>query len=241
MSRIMQLPTTDLDVFMARKRNTNVFREGDQVGPIYQVETGCVRIVKSCDCGQRCILAFCFPGDLFGLGSQGPGEIDAEAASDTKVSKMTASRLGSMMRQEPQRALSIISAAHGGQSRHSEHFSVVSYGHADEKIAWFLNCLAARALQAGFDTKPAALVIDLPMPRGDIADHLGMKLETVSRELAKLKEAGVIETIGFRKIIVRKPRELAQRAELDAHETRKAVERNSVCDWMPAVSKQLQH
>jgi CRP/FNR family transcriptional regulator, nitrogen fixation regulation protein len=241
MSRIMRLATNDLDVFMMRKRNATVFREGDPEGSIYQVETGCVRIVKSCDCGQRCILAFCFPGDLFGLGSHGPGEIDAEAACNTKVSKMTAARLTAIMQDAPDRALSIINAAHGGQSCHTEHFSIVSYGHADEKIAWFLDRLVRRVLQTGLDASKGRLVIDLPMPRGDIADHLGMKLETVSRELAKLKDARIIETIGFRKILVLNRHALAQRAHLDAHETRKANERYHVCDWMPASTLHVQH
>jgi CRP-like cAMP-binding protein len=241
MGRVMHLATSDLDVFMARKRNASVFREGDTVGSIYQVESGCVRIVKLCGCGQRCILRFCFPGDLFGLGSQGPDEIDAEAASDTKISKMTASRLATIMQDQPQRALAIIDAAYGGQGSQSEHFVVVSYGHADAKIAWFLNCLASRAIQAGGARSGGRLVVDLPMPRRDIADHLGMKLETLSREMAKLREANMIETIGFRKIVILKPVALAQRAALDAHEIRKSVGRNNAADWMPALTKDLHH
>jgi CRP/FNR family transcriptional regulator, nitrogen fixation regulation protein len=235
----MQLSTNDLDVFMARNRNANVFREGDLVGPIYQVETGCVRIVKSCCCGQRCIMTFCFPGDLFGLGSQGPGETDAEAACDAKISKMTASRLATLMHEEPQRALAIIDAAHGGQSRHTDHFSVVSYGHASEKIAWFLCGLMRRVPQTSFGANAAHIIVDLPMSRGDIADHLGMKLETVSREVSKLKDAGIIQTIGFRKIVILKPRELSARAELDAHETLKASDRGVQEDWMPSSTIQV--
>jgi CRP/FNR family transcriptional regulator, nitrogen fixation regulation protein len=239
MSRIMALSTNDLDVFMTRKRSANVFREGDVVGPIYQVEAGCVRIVKSCSSGQRCIMTFCFPGDLFGLGSLGPAETDAEAACDTKISKMTASRLASLMHDEPQRALAIIDAAHGGQSRHTDHFSIVSYGHASEKIAWFLGGLMRRVPQTPFSKSAAHVVVDLSMSRGDIADHLAMKLETVSREVSKLKDAGIIETIGFRKIVILKPRELSARAELDAHENMKASDGGFQEDWMPGSTVQV--
>jgi CRP/FNR family transcriptional regulator, nitrogen fixation regulation protein len=224
-------------MLVTKKRDASIFREGDSDGSLYQVETGCVRIVKSCACGQRCILTFCFPGDLFGLGSHGPDEIDAEAVCDSVVAKISSSHLASLMHNAPARALSIIDAAHGGQDHHAEHFLVVSYGHADEKIAWFFNHLLNCMCQNSPLNNPMPFIIELPMSRSDIGDHLGMKLETVSREIAKLKDAGVIAAAGFRKFLVLKPRELAKRAALDAHQTYKNDAPRSLCNWMPAASK----
>jgi CRP-like cAMP-binding protein len=228
----MRLSTADLDSFMLRHTDANIFRESDVAGAIYQVESGCVRLVKYCACGRRCVVAFAMPGDLFGLGSQGPEEIDAEAACDTRISKLNPTGLKTLMDSEPTRALTIIDAAHGGQDHHNEHFLVVSQGHADEKVAWFLHRMTAHfSAQAKSNDHP--VTFDLPMPRNDIAEHLGMKFETVSREISRLKELGIIETIGLRKIKVLKPRDLAGRASLDAHENRQKAERGPVCEWMP--------
>ena len=191
----------DLDLFMSRARNRPIFSEGDVSGAIYQVESGCVRLQKLCENGRRCILTFCYPGDIFGLGAHGPRDVDAEAVCTSRVSRLAKAKLASMLHGEPERALSLLDAAHGGRDGAAEHVIIISYAQAEQKLAWFLHKLGERL---GHMTGEQ-LVVDLPMMRADIADYLGMTFETVSREMTKLRDSGVIKLVGLRRFIILKP------------------------------------
>jgi CRP-like cAMP-binding protein len=195
------LTPNDLDLFMSRARNRPIFSEGDASGAIYQVESGCIRLQKLCENGRRCILTFCYPGDVFGLGTHGPQEVDAEAVCTSRVSRLAQGKLARMMQGETARAMSLIDAAYGGQDHMAEHVVIISYAQAEQKLAWFLLKLAQRLGQTIGDQRMA----DLPMMRADIADYLGMTFETVSREMTKLRDAGIIRLVGLRRFTILRP------------------------------------
>lgn len=189
------LQTSDLDLFMSRPRNRPFFSEGDPSGAIYQVESGCVRLQKITEGGRRCVLSFCYPGDVFGLGTHGPEQVDAEAACASRVSRLGHLGLQRMLQAEPVRAMKVIDAAYGGQEAGSEHVVMISFAPAEQKLAWFLANLGQRLGQS----VDGELLVDLPMMRADIADHLGMTFETVSREMTKLRDLQIIDLLGLRK------------------------------------------
>ena len=203
------LAPQDLDLFMSRARNRPIFTEGDDSGAIYQVESGCIRLQKLCENGRRCILSFCYPGDVFGLGAHGPLDVDAEAVCTSRVSKLGKSKLARMMQGEPERAMMLLDAAYGGQDQVAEHVVIISYAHAEQKLAWFLLKLNERLGQAIGDQR----IVELPMMRADIADYLGMTFETVSREMTKLCDAGTISLHGLRRFTITRPAVLAALAQ----------------------------
>lgn len=194
------LQTSDLDLFMSRPRNRPFFSEGDPSGAIYQVESGCVRLQKMTEGGRRCVLSFCYPGDVFGLGTHGPEQVDAEAACASRVSRLGQSGLQRMLQAEPVRAMKVIDAAYGGQEPGSEHVVMISFAPAEQKLAWFLASLGQRLGQS----IGGELLVDLPMMRADIADHLGMTFETVSREMTKLRDLQIIDLLGLRKFKIQR-------------------------------------
>jgi CRP/FNR family transcriptional regulator, nitrogen fixation regulation protein len=196
-----QLTPNDLDLFMSRGRNRPVFSEGDVGGAIYQVESGCIRLQKLSENGRRCILTFCYPGDVFGLGTHGPHDVDAEAVCTSRVSRVGQGKLARMLQGEPERAMSLIDAAYGGQDHVAEHVVIISYAQAEQKLAWFLVKLGERMGQ----TIGGKRLVELPMMRADIADYLGMTFETVSREMTKLRETGIIELVGLRRFTIVRP------------------------------------
>jgi CRP/FNR family transcriptional regulator, nitrogen fixation regulation protein len=196
-----QLTPNDLDLFMSRGRNRPVFSEGDAGGAIYQVESGCIRLQKISENGRRCILTFCYPGDVFGLGTHGPHDVDAEAVCTSRVSRVGQSKLARMLQGEPERAMSLMDAAYGGQDHVAEHVVIISYAQAEQKLAWFLVKLGERIGQ----TIGGNRLVELPMMRADIADYLGMTFETVSREMTKLRETGIIELVGLRRFTIIRP------------------------------------
>jgi CRP-like cAMP-binding protein len=194
------LQTSDLDLFMSRPRNRPFFSEGDPSGAIYQVESGCIRLQKMTEGGRRCVLSFCYPGDVFGLGTHGPEQVDAEAACASRVSRLGQLGLQRMLQAEPVRAMKVIDAAYGGQEPGSEHVVMISFAPAEQKLAWFLASLGQRLGQS----VGGELLVDLPMMRADIADHLGMTFETVSREMTKLRDLQIIDLLGLRKFKIQR-------------------------------------
>lgn len=199
------------DQILSRDRDRPVFCEGDTPGPLYRVEGGCVRLQKSSACGQRQIMAFRHPGDLFGLGTFGPGTVDAEAVCPTVVSRLSQARLLRILQSDPDVGLAILASAHGGDDTTAELLGLVCHANSGKRLSWFLNGLVRRFGQA----QGRGFSLDLPMMRLDIADHLGMTFETVSRELTKLRKARVIALAGPRQLIVLRPRLLAALAEAD--------------------------
>jgi CRP/FNR family transcriptional regulator, nitrogen fixation regulation protein len=195
------LTPQDLDLFMSRARNRPVFSEGDRSGAIYQVESGCIRLQKLSENGRRCILTFCYPGDVFGLGAHGPTDVDAEAVCTSRVSRLGQGKLVRMLQGEPERAMSLMDAAYGGQDHVAEHVVIISYAQAEQKLAWFLTKLGQRLGQTIGDQR----IVELPMMRADIADYLGMTFETVSREMTKLRDAGIIRLVGLRRFAILRP------------------------------------
>lgn len=206
------LEPSELDLSMNRARNKPVFCEGDVSGAIYQVESGCIRLQKISNGGHRTVLSFCFPGDLFGLGVNGPGEVDAEAVCLTRVSRLGQTGLAKLVHGDTRRGLAVMEAACGGHEQLAEHFALISHAGAEQRFAWFLNRLGVRLGRPVGDL----LCVDLPMMRADIADHLGMTFETVSRELTKLRNSKIIEVVGLRRLLVARPGALARLARGDS-------------------------
>ena len=199
------------DQVLSRDRDRPVFCEGDAPGPLYRVEAGCVRLQKSSSCGRRQVMAFRHPGDLFGLGAFGPGTVDAEAVCPTVVSRLSRSRLLRILQSDPDAGLAILASAHGGGDTTAELLGLVCHASSGRRLSWFLSGLARRFGQA----QGRGLSVLLPMMRQDIADHLGMTFETVSREITKLRKARIIALSGPRQLTVLRPRLLASLAEAD--------------------------
>jgi CRP/FNR family transcriptional regulator, anaerobic regulatory protein len=107
---------------------------------------------------------------------------------------------------------------------------------ADERVATFLINVARRT---GADTT-IPVEIDIPFGRLDIADYLGLTVETVSREISKLKRAGLISTIGPHKIIVRRLRSLRDIARMDVEALSRDTHANSQA-WQYSVKTGEHH
>jgi CRP-like cAMP-binding protein len=226
---------TDFDLFMSRARNRPVFSEGDVGGAIYQVESGCIRLQKLSENGRRCILTFCYPGDVFGLGTHGPHDVDAEAVCTSRVSRVGQNKLARMLQGEPKRAMSLMDAAYGGQDHDAEHVVIISFAQAEQKLAWFLVKLGKRLGQIIGGKQ----IVEVPMMRADIADYLGMTFETVSREMTKLRENGIIELVGLRRFTIKKPNvleDLALAREITFRGVHSPLGANSIA-WTPKLPR----
>lgn len=166
-----------------------VFGEGDPVSHIYRIETGVVCLFRvTCD-GRRQVLGFAFPGDFLGLGSQGMHMVNAQAITLARLQSLPAGAVRDMARRDPEFSLRLYEAIAAELTAMRGLLMTTGQRSAAERVATFLMAQSERNRRNGGDPRS----VDLPMTRGDIADFLGLTIETVSRTLTKFKSAKLID------------------------------------------------
>jgi len=170
---------------MAR-RSQEFYAAGDAARFCYRIVSGSVRTVSLDEDGRRHIAEFLLPGDLFGFDSFGTHHLSAEALADTVVMRYPRGVIDTMAEQHGALALRLRSLTMQNLRRAHEKMFLLGRKSASERIASFLLEMAARAPGQGQGA------VDLPMPRADIADHLGLTIETVSRNIAQLCRDGTV-------------------------------------------------
>jgi CRP/FNR family transcriptional regulator, nitrogen fixation regulation protein len=168
---------------MRLTRNAEVYGEDEPAEYLYQIISGVVRTYRMLDDGRRQIVAFYLPGDIFGVEAGDVHVSSAEAVSESQV--LIVKRSTVLARAEYQRDLSkqlwILMAQ---ELQRLQQHSLVLIKSAEERVVGFLLEMAGRS--------SGSMAIDLLMPRQDIADYLGLTIETVSRTLTHLVQSGVI-------------------------------------------------
>lgn len=167
----------------------HIFREGDAVAHVYMVEIGHVCIYRTLADGRRQVVDFAYPGDLIGLGAMAEHTNNAQATTRTRVRCMPVSVLQQAVREDGQLGLKLYEAMSRELIASRELLFTVSQRTAGERVASFLIALSRRNERNG--ECPTEFV--LPMTRSDIADFLGLTIETVSRTFTKLRTDGVID------------------------------------------------
>ncbi len=181
-------------VSMSFSRNAEIYAEGEASGYVYKVVSGVVRVSNLLPDGRRQISAFHMPGDMFGFESDVIHHASAEAVVPIKV---IAYKWQGLLGTGPQsngvvRELLRLTMIGLRQSR--EHLLLLGRKNALERLAAFLLDMTGRS--------GSKIVLDLAMPRHDIADYLGLTLETVSRMFAELKDLGTIKLESARRVHV---------------------------------------
>lgn len=161
-------------VVIAYATGEQIYAEGDQAQFLYAVVAGAVRTVRHSSDGRRQVGDFYYPGDLFGLEAEQEHAFAAEAMCPVQVRII---RLGSAEdRAFAEAALHELARAH-------EHLAMLGRRSAEEKVASFLLDLAHQG--------PCGQAA-LPMSRQDMADYLGLALETVSRVLGRFQDENLV-------------------------------------------------
>ena len=176
---------------VTRAPGETIFFEGDPAAHVYNLTSGVLRLSKLLPDGRRQIAGFLFPGDFLGITMEDEHAFTAEAIIPSKLCKFSRARFDAFVDTHPhlERRLYAIAAHELAAARQQ----VVLLGRktAAERVASFLLMLDARRLSSGSGEKLDGL-ITLPMSRSDIADYLGLRIETISRELSALKASCVI-------------------------------------------------
>ena len=189
-----------------------VVGEGDPTENFFLVMGGLFRAVKFTPDGRRQVFAFYIAGDLCGLEPDDTHKLTIEAVDNAAMAILPRRACRSRITDHPE----VISALFEGAARSLtttiDHMMMIGRSSADERLAWFLTMLAARS-------GPSARTVNLAMQRQDIADYLGLTIETVSRTFTHFRDRGLINLPHKRLVEILSPRALAQLAVADRDAT----------------------
>ncbi|WP_213770487.1 helix-turn-helix domain-containing protein [Bradyrhizobium sp. dw_78] len=186
---------------MRYPRNTEIFGEDEPAEYLYQVVSGAVRTYKMLDDGRRQVSAFYLPGDVFGFEAGETHATSAEAISDSQILVIKRSALMARADHEKDLAQQLWTLTARELERTQRHVLLL-IKRAEERVAGFLLDMERRAAKAK--------AVELAMSRQDIADYLGLTIETVSRTLTQLQQTGVISLSSSRCVELRNRTALAQ-------------------------------
>jgi CRP-like cAMP-binding protein len=173
-------------------RDEEIFAQDTRADHCYLVVSGCLRTVRLLEDGRRQVGEFLFAGEILGWDSLERHDFSAEAVTKVVLHRVNRESMERLADRDPAfaRRMRTLSA----QKRHAEREHLVRLGRktAPERIASFLLEMSQRIEHEGGPW------IELPMARGDIADYLGLTVETVCRQLTSLRHQGTITVQGTR-------------------------------------------
>lgn len=190
---------------------TILFLEGDDAEALYEVVSGVFRATKVFPDGRRQVVAFAYPGDVIGFGHGDAYRFDCDALTPARVQVTPRGDLKDAMRARPELGEKLINLAAAEVASMHDLSVLLCRKSAMERIAGFLLSLAARTGKKANDQR-----VCLPMCRADIADHLGLTIETVSRNMTKLKTRGIINLPDRGCFVIRDLHRLQNLAECEA-------------------------
>jgi CRP/FNR family nitrogen fixation transcriptional regulator len=185
-------------------RGAEIFGEAEPAEYVYQVVEGAVRSYKLLSDGRRQIGAFHLVGDIFGLENGAVHRFTAEAIIDTTVRLARRLSLEHVAEADALVARDLLNMTTSNLQHAENHMLLLGRKTSLERVAAFLLEMDGRLNVTG--------VVALPMSRRDIADYLGLTLETVSRALSCLHEKGFLDFLGQtqRQIVLSNRSELAK-------------------------------
>jgi len=183
-----------MGALMTVARNSEIYGENEPADYLYKVVSGTVRTYKVLVDGRRQIGAFHLPGDMFGLETGDVHTFSAEAITDCRITVIRRSAVMALAERDNDVARQMWKLTARELHRAQEH-NLILIKSAQERVAGFLLEMSKRVSGEG--------AIELPMSRQDIADYLGLTIETVSRTLSHLERSAAIAVPTSRRIVLR--------------------------------------
>jgi CRP/FNR family transcriptional regulator len=173
-----------------------IFVETAPAKNIFNVTDGVVKIYKTMPDGRRQVTGFLFPGDFLGLVHNESYAYSAETVTETKVCQFARSQLEALLAELPNLEQRLLGMASHELAAAQDHMVLLGRKSATERVASFLLMLSKAAARQGHSGNP----VTVPMARADVADYLGLTVETVSRTLARLNLQHLVHLMGDKKV-----------------------------------------
>lgn len=205
-------PTADplerLGMTQTVARGRALFEDGDPADYFYKVVSGTVRLFKFLVDGRRQIAGFFLPGDFFGWTVADNYAYSSEAVDNVTVMRFPRRAVEALVESHPPTARRLIACLSTDLTAAQEQMVVLGRKTAEERLATFLAMMVKRT---GAASRSGAL--ELSMTRSDIADYLGLTVETVCRTIHALKASGTIASAGAHNITILRRQRLDELAE----------------------------
>ncbi len=186
-----------------------IFAEADPAEYVFNVTAGAVKIFKLLPDGRRQVTGFLFPGDFLGLTHNDSYAYSAEALTTTKLCRFQRRKLEDLLDELPKLEQRLLGMASHELAAAQDQMMLLGRKSARERVVSFLLMMSNALARHGQPDNP----VTLPMSRSDIADYLGLTIETVSRTLTQLKKQGLIEVIGEKQVSLAKVEALREIAD----------------------------
>lgn len=173
------------------KKKSYLFRQDDSDTCIYAVKSGAIKSSLSTPDGEEQILGFYLPGDILGFDALARGQhtCDAQAIDDSLICQIDLETYRALTEQAPNIQNQFMRKVGTEIERSQTRLLTLGQMRTEERLATFLSSLSTRNRAHGF----SAVEFYLPMSRGDLANYLGMAVETLSRMFARLQDDEVVE------------------------------------------------
>ena len=178
--------------------NQNIFLQQENSDNLYNITQGNVKIYQLLSDGRIQIIGFLYPGDFFGSYKAGKYNYSAEAIGEVKACVFKHEVLNKYLEKNMNLARELLNMTSQELTLAQDRIGVLGKMNANERLATFILNISKQRARIGWKDNP----VSLPMTRQDIADYLGLTLETVSREITKLKISNVIKVMSSKQIYI---------------------------------------
>jgi len=179
------------------RQNEIIFNQDDPADHVYRILSGTIRLCRYMPDGRRYIVDFILPGDVMGFVESPDLPVSAEAVSEVTLVAFPRVCFDRLAKENAAVRSQLLCHLSANLLSAQQHMFVLGCQKAKERVASFFLRLADRIDLAYGDR------LDLPMGRQDIADHLGLTIETISRMITALRNDGVILVPNTQQIVLR--------------------------------------
>jgi CRP-like cAMP-binding protein len=206
--------TVALGTTVTARAGQTIVLEGDPIDYYYRIVTGSVRLYNAVADGRRQIIDFLGPKACFGLTGLSHHAYSVEAITEVTMIRYQRQRLNAAFEETPSLGRQLFQLACTELGQAQRRMLLLGRKSAEEKVASFLLDLAERQEEdQGDDWPDGRRCLHLAMSRQDIADHLGLTIETVSRIFTRLKRSGLIDLPSRQSVGLRRVDQLQQIAD----------------------------
>ncbi|MGO9543678.1 MAG: Crp/Fnr family transcriptional regulator [Rhodomicrobium sp.] len=191
-----------------------ILGEGETHTIFANIVSGVVKLTKTLDDGRQHIIGLLFASDFLGRAFRKDNPYFAEAATEVELCVFPAAGFERLLPEHPGLEHRLFELTLTELDACQEWMLLLARKKAEERVASFLLMIAKRVPNMGcvHSEKPGEIRFQLPLSRSEISDCLGLTIETVSRQMTRLKTKGVIELVNYREIIIPDVRALREAA-----------------------------
>ena len=180
------------------KDKETIFLQQEDSIHLYNITKGNIKIYKLLSDGRIQIIGFLYPGDFFGSYKKGKYNYSAEAIGDVRLCVFKQEVLDAYLEKNMNLVKELLHMTSHELTLAQDRIGVLGKMNANERVAKFIINISEQRARIGWQNNP----VSLPMIRQDIADYLGLTLETVSREITRFKTSNLIKVMSSKQIFI---------------------------------------